>query len=141
LLTHVTIVGNNADDKGGAISNRETSPPLDSGGVIVRNSIIWGNSAPTDPEINNDLTNTVAAVTYTDIQGGYTGTGNLNLDPQFVNAGASNYHLSGTSPAINAGLNLGVSTDLDGNPRNSQPDMGAYEYVVKIYLPLTLKNH
>ena len=145
LLTHVTIVSNSASDKGGAISNWETSPPLDSGHVIVRNSIFWGNSAGTDPEINNDPTSTIAVVAYTDIQGGYTGTGNLNLDPQFVNAGANNYHLSGTSPAINAGLNLGVSTDLDGNPRDSQPDMGAYERVssssYQNYLPLTLKNH
>jgi len=31
------------------------------------------------------------------------------------------------SPAINAGKNIGVTIDRDGNPRDAQPDIGSYE--------------
>jgi len=38
-------------------------------------------------------------------------------------------HLSVGSLAINAGTADGApSNDLDGNPRDAQPDIGAYEY-------------
>ncbi|MBO0881440.1 MAG: DUF4082 domain-containing protein [Mycobacterium sp.] len=49
----------------------------------------------------------------------------------FVNAGADDFHLASTSPAIDAGISTGApSTDLDGNPRPSGNgyDIGAYEY-------------
>ncbi len=35
------------------------------------------------------------------------------------------------SPVIDAGTPLGVTTDLVGEPRDSHPDIGAYEYVVE----------
>ena len=56
------------------------------------------------------------------------GSGDLNANPLFVSS--SDFHLSGASPAINAGLNLGYTFDLDGNsvPYGGAPDMGAYEY-------------
>lgn len=60
------------------------------------------------------------------------GTGNIINDPQFVDAGNSNFQLSATSPCINAGNNSVVQgiTDLDGNPRIllATVDMGAYEF-------------
>jgi hypothetical protein len=58
-------------------------------------------------------------------------TGILNIDPLFV--ATADYHLRGTSPAINAGVAnpLGGLTDfdLDGNARSigPKPDLGAYE--------------
>jgi hypothetical protein len=96
-------------------------------------------------------------VSYSDIEGGLTGTGNIDADPAFVDPdGADNdpntwedndYRLGAGSPCIDAGDNTasraGVTTDLDGNPRfvddpNTDPDtgngtppivdMGAYEY-------------
>lgn len=42
--------------------------------------------------------------------------------------GGTDYHLSSTSKAINKGdPTQTTSTDLDGRPRDSQPDIGAYE--------------
>ncbi len=101
----------------------------------LTNAILWGN---TPDQIAGDP----ATVTYSDIQGGYAGTGNINADPKFVDAASGNLRLQPGSPAIDAGNNAavptGVTTDLDGSPRlvdipgvpNSVAgyvDMGAYE--------------
>lgn len=61
----------------------------------------------------------------------------------FVSASARNYHLQPGSAAINAGINAGVTTDIDGQTRpfNGLYDIGYDEYVIyKIYLPLALKD-
>ena len=42
-------------------------------------------------------------ITYSLIQGGYDGEGNLNDDPSFENPGAGNYRLSSESPCIDVG--------------------------------------
>ena len=55
--------------------------------------------------------------------------GNINSDPLLVNAPAGDYHLTAGSPAINAGTTIGApSYDLNGAPRDAQPDMGAFEF-------------
>src|SRR5262249_29218891 len=68
---------------------------------------------------------------------GYEGQGiiaieenNIYADPAFVDPSNLDFHLQGTSLAINAGFNLAglVDLDLDGNARGAQPDIGAYEY-------------
>ena len=49
----------------------------------------------------------------------------------FVNPSGNDYHLSSTSPAIDAGTSSHApSTDIAGNPRPSGAgyDIGAYEY-------------
>ncbi|MFQ6610263.1 MAG: right-handed parallel beta-helix repeat-containing protein, partial [Fidelibacterota bacterium] len=65
-------------------------------------------------------------------------------DPQFVNADGYNYHLSEYSPAINAGQDMGLTLDLDGNPvfQGSAPDIGAFEspYLSTIMESNTLPN-
>jgi parallel beta-helix repeat protein len=70
-----------------------------------------------------------------------TGTVNVYGDPAFVNAAASDYHIAQNSAARDAGVNAGVTTDRDGRPRplGAAPDIGAYEYVRLIYLPLILR--
>jgi hypothetical protein len=37
------------------------------------------------------------------------------------------FHLQSGSPCINAGVPSGTNIDLDGNPRDAQPDIGSYE--------------
>jgi hypothetical protein len=50
----------------------------------------------------------------------------VNSDPLFVSV--SDFRLQSSSPAINAGANIGLTTDYSGNPIVGVPDIGAYEY-------------
>ena len=50
----------------------------------------------------------------------------LGQDPSFVSS--SDFHLKSTSPAINAGTNVGTMTDFDGISIVGLPDLGAFEY-------------
>jgi hypothetical protein len=61
--------------------------------------------------------------------------------PDFVDPGNGDYHIGPDSAALDAGLDIGVKTDIDGDPRpiGSAPDVGADE-VRFIYLPLVMRN-
>jgi hypothetical protein len=91
--------------------------------VTVMNTILWGD---TGGEIEGG--DSLIAVTYSDVQGGWPGTGNIDADPFFADTDG---RLSLGSPCIDAGDNTAVTsgTDLDGNPRivNDIVDMGAFE--------------
>ena len=160
-LTNVTFSGNTANIGGGMF--------ISDSSLTLTNVILWGDSAPTGSEIfNNSSTTTIA---YSDIQGcggsgsgwitgcGTDGGGNIDTDPLFVDASASNLRLQLISPAIDAGNNAAVpasvTTDLDGKPRfvdiptvtdtgsGTPPivDMGAYEAEFNlIILPLILSG-
>lgn len=77
-------------------------------------------------------------------------SGNISLNPQFVNAANNNYHLQASSPAIDAGNNSDPNLpqlDLDGNPRiafgNASTcvntvDLGVYEFRLTTSLAATL---
>jgi len=53
----------------------------------------------------------------------------LNENPKFIEPGRYNYRLDTLSPAKDKGALLGVGFDLDGNPRDEFPDLGAYERI------------
>ena len=124
----------------GNSSSRYGSGFCDCNGII-RNCIIWGNS--------KEQLYSSAIPSYSCIQGwSGGGTGNINLDPQFVDPATNNYHLKSTSPCIDAGcLIVGLTKDFEGNARpfngttkprgdGSDYDIGAYEYNI-----CTLDNH
>ncbi len=90
--------------------------------VEVRNSILRNAGSEID-------SGTVATISYSDVEGGYAGAGNIDADPRFVDP-AADYHLASTSPCIDAGAaETTVASDLDGvaRPFGSGWDMGAYE--------------
>ncbi|RCK72025.1 MAG: Fibronectin type III domain protein [Anaerolineae bacterium] len=151
-LTNVTFSGNSASNFGGGMYNNNNSSPT------LTNIILWGNTATNGAGIYNN--NSTPTISYSDIQGGYTGTGNINADPRFVDADGAdniagtpddNLRLQRSSPAIDAGKNAAVpadvTTDLDGKQRfwdittvtdtgsGTPPivDMGAYEVVGLLY--------
>jgi len=118
--------------------------------VEVANSILFNGGN----EIWSNVPGAVE-VTYSDVQGGWAGTGNTSTDPQFTMPGTRNlegewidgdYRLKASSPAIDAGSNTALPADsldldgdgntgealpvdLNGDPRilGLQVDMGAYE--------------
>lgn len=62
-------------------------------------------------------------------------------EPGFVDPGNGDYHIGPASAAIDRGVDAGVATDIDGDPRLGAPDLGADEFVAYVHLPLVLRNH
>lgn len=98
--------------------------------VTLKNSIVWTNS---NEEIGLDSGwGSSISITYSNIEGGYTGTGNINSDPLFVDVANGDYHLTSSSPSLGTGTSSGApNVDIDNNtrpyPSGTNPDMGAYE--------------
>jgi len=68
-------------------------------------------------------------VTYSNIEGGFPGEGNIDADPLFVDIENGDYHLQRGSPCIDSGTNTGLTEDFDGNDRPvGDYDMGAFEF-------------
>ena len=83
----------------------------------VVNSILWDN---TPDAIGHYVTSGSINITYSDIEGGYTGEGNINTDPLFADAANGDFHLKPDSPCIDEGNNgaAGVpDTDFEGDQR------------------------
>jgi spore coat protein CotH len=71
-----------------------------------------------------------------------SGTVALHVPPLFVAPAQQNYHLHPQSLAVDAGIDAGIFTDVDGDPRSldTHPDIGADEVRIHAsYLPLILK--
>lgn len=119
-----TIAANQARLDGGIYSG---SPVFTS----ITCSIVWGNAGLQIDEPG-------AVVTFSDVQGGWPGTGNIDADPQFLDQAHGDYSLKSTSPCIDAGdpAATGCDRDLAGNPRRldgrltgvPRIEMGAYEF-------------
>jgi hypothetical protein len=94
------------------------------GTLTVTNSILWDN--------NGLMTGSGAktTITYSVIEGGYTGEGNIGDNPSLDNS----YHLQADSPCIDTGdptfTVLEGETDIDGDPRilYDRVDIGADEF-------------
>jgi len=121
-LNHCTLVSNQAS-LGPAVYSRLNSR------LDIFNSILWDNE---ESAFYQDI-DTSITISYSDIQGGFEGTGNLDINPYFVNVAESDYRLLDYSPCLGAGLDTSIVpiTDIEGNPRpnppGSNPDMGAHE--------------
>lgn len=72
------------------------------GTATVRNSIVGGFRPATLPAIVVASGGSVT-VSYCDVSGGWTGTGNLNVDPKFCDARHGVFTLQASSPCIGAG--------------------------------------
>jgi parallel beta-helix repeat protein len=69
-----------------------------------------------------------------------TGAVNVWGDPAFADPDAGDYHIGPGSAAIDTGVDVGVTTDMDGHPRpiGDGFDIGADEYAAVLYFPLVL---
>ncbi len=142
-VTNCSFSNNSAEENGGGIAVGGEA------NVTLTNCILWDNGT----EIYNEGTS-APTVTYSIIQGGYAGIGNLDQDPLFIDPANNDLRLSDTSPAIEVGYNLAdldgsgagtqtiedVPFDLAGNPRlidfdentTATVDMGAFESAVPL---------
>ena len=151
IITNCIIDNNTTESTtgpGGGIYCYESSSPIitnctftlnDGSGIycarsspILVNCILWGDSTE---EIDVGYLG-APTVTYCDVQGGYSGEGNIAVDPLFI--GGGDYHLSGLSLCINAGISEEAPvTDIEGIPRPQGfgHDMGSYEYYESLTSP------
>jgi hypothetical protein len=94
-------------------------------------------NTPGDAQFKTNLYQGITLNTIGDSGGNIAAT-----DPKFVGAGAGNYRLQNTSPAINTGFVTSSLTDVDlaGNARvvGSTVDIGAYESAIDDTIPATL---
>ncbi len=140
VIKNCTVYGNFASINGSALYCYRSLDPS------VSNSILWQN---TPNEIYLDQLGGVT-VDYSDVMGGYTGTGNIDADPMFVAAGywddngtagdpsddfwvPGDLHIDYLSPCFNAGdptyvmSACEVDIDMDDRVRLGRVDMGADE--------------
>jgi hypothetical protein len=142
-------VADNMAPKGMAIASLVWGSPA-MGQITATNSILYNGG---DEIFSTDPCAVVVA--YSDVQGNWSGIGNLNADPHFVNPGRwsiggdwidGDYRLRSDSSCIDEGdktrlpadtldidgdgnISEALPVDLNGNPRllDLQVDMGAYE--------------
>ncbi len=146
-LDHVLVARNSADENGGALNIIEADLEIinstiadnialtGTGGLFlnnsslrsatVTNSIFW-NDAAAEMTIENEL----PEISYSDVQGGFFGEGNIDADPLFVNSGEGDYSLQWQnypacdftkSPCIDSG-----NPSLNYDPDGTTTDMGAF---------------
>ncbi|MCF7793813.1 MAG: right-handed parallel beta-helix repeat-containing protein [Candidatus Cloacimonetes bacterium] len=107
LITNCTLYGNNYGFSGSSGTS-----------ATILNSIIW-NSTTSQIYIGAGYNLDIG---YCDIQNAWSGTGNINSDPEFVDPLLDNYELAYNSPCIDTGA-PSSPLDLDG----TRADMG-YKY-------------
>ena len=124
-----TIYNNSATQGGAIYIGYSASYPSN---PKIINSILWNNNTSIYVSTNSTVT-----VRYSDVEGGYTGEGNINFNPLFSD---TLFHLADSSPCIGAGID---SIEISGvwyycpsicyyggprpNPAGSMPDIGACE--------------
>jgi|GEM_PF-2460673 len=152
-FTNCTFSANIADSNndgsgiGGALYNRISS-------VVINNCILWDNSRGNgiSDQMGNNLSAT--SISYSIIEGGYTGMGNIDMNPEFADVDGAdnilgtaddNLMLGLTSPAVNMGTpdTTGLvlpSVDLAGEARieEGRIDIGAYERISPTSFPIEL---
>ncbi len=100
-----TIAGNQATiGDGGALF-------APNGRVVVRNSVLWGNTVPSGksgPQIHNQY-GYLPSVKRCNVEGGFSGAGNINSDPLFVNPGIGQLRHSEYLSVQGRGQQLGYS--------------------------------
>lgn len=130
-VTNTTFYGNTAGMAGGVIFTSSAIP------MVVRNSILWGNNGWPGPHLWG-VAGHVSDVTYSDVQGGWPGIGNLDLDPLVIDVLNNDYRLQAASPCVDAADDtVAPALDMESYPRidivgagtvGTSADMGAHEY-------------
>jgi hypothetical protein len=135
-VANCTVAGNQLSGSFGSAAGGIQSSGAD---ILVRSSIVWGNSGVALTIVDPVSWNPVA---YSNVQGGYSGEGNISRDPLFASEWGQDYHLnspygrynptsrawvsdSGQSPCIDAGDPF-ESVGDEPLPNGGRINMGAY---------------
>jgi len=105
------IIGTGAktvDLKNNIITDLSKGIDVDGGTVTANYNLVHGNT--------------------TQYEGITAGINDVSSEAVFTNSGAEDFSLQSTSPAIDAGTDVGLTADYAGNSIYGLPDMGAYEY-------------
>ncbi|MHC4575183.1 MAG: PKD domain-containing protein [Planctomycetota bacterium] len=125
MIANSLMCGNSAEVLGGGIYLCYDT------NVVIIDCILWAN-LPSQADGWPDQSN-ILSITYSDVESGWLGEGNIKEDPLFLDAANGDYHLQVDSPCINAGdpgfVPQPDETDFDGNPRIllGRVDIGPYD--------------
>src|SRR3989344_4867822 len=105
------------------------------GRITVQNNIIYAEAGETyyqlEPGVSSSVLNASNNLVYN--AGGCPTweSGCVNADPQFTNRSSTDFRPKIGSPAINTGMNTGISRDYLGatRPQGASMDIGAFEVV------------
>ena len=159
-LTNCMFIANSADNSGGGVQSQISDVAITNctfsansaslgGGIYnssqdsittVNSCILWGNTV--SQIYSSGAGNADAFVTYSDVQNGWVGDTNINVDPLFGDVDNGDYHLKSqagrwdpvnqswiidnvTSPCIDAG-DPASPVGLEPAPNGGRIDMGAY---------------
>ena len=139
VLRNCTIAGNELADAGPGQGSGGAGFFADGGTARLVNTVVWGN-------IPDALAGTAPIITYSNIEGGVTGSTNISEDPRFENLAGGDLRLQTGSPCIDSGDSSAIAADIAfdvlGNQRGANDpfavdtgvpvfglvvDMGAYE--------------
>jgi hypothetical protein len=138
-LLHNTLIGNPAGSEAVWASTYVTATLVNN--IVVNHTTGITNTVPTSATVTTD--HTLFDGNGTDYGSGVVSTNELHGDPAFVAPSIGDYHISADSPAVDSGVDVGVTNDIDDDSRpiGILPDLGADEARLQSFLPLTLRHY
>ncbi len=121
IISDCTFTLNSASDHGAGIDNSSNCHP------VISNSIIYGNLGASII----DESASSSTVTYSCIQGGWEGEGNISAEPLFV-YGTNNVHLYNNSPCINTGIGNAFDLGLGSEEGYGTHPLAQYGDALKV---------
>lgn len=120
VITNCTFTNNYAEVLGAAVY-QGTGP---SNNPVITNCIIWGNKCDDGPSEIYNWHHCNPVVTYSCVEGGYEGTGNIDADPMFVDPANGDFRLDLGSPCIDSANGAAApQQDISGNLRYDDTGM------------------
>jgi hypothetical protein len=138
-VTGARIVNNTiTENTGGGIAGFANAGAFGNNVVCdVVNCIVWNNGGGAEfafTGLDQNAMPPSANVSFSDVSGGYPGTGNINANPLLLNTGSGNHRLAAGSPCRDVGNSSATqlpSVDFEGDMRvvGTAVDIGADEFV------------